>query len=119
MDHILHGTSFTGDRKVPIPDLSNNKIFPPQDRLKAVFDPSMKWQLVEEFGVDSFTEMKDGSLLFEHEYADDEGMLALLLSCRDKVTVLKPERIREKLYQISSAIARKYEETENEDMKRQ
>lgn len=115
MDHIVHGASFAEDRKVPIPDLSNNKIFPPQDRLKAVFDPSMKWQLVEEFGVDSFTEMEDGKLLFEHEYADDEGMLALLLSCRDKVTVLKPERIRKKLYQITSAIARKYEEPGNEE----
>ena len=29
--------------------------------------------------------------MFEHEYADDEGLLAWMLSCGDKVTVLEPE----------------------------
>jgi len=109
MDSIVHAASYKGDREVPMPDLSNKKVFPAKDRVKAKFDPSMKWQLVEEYGVDSFTEMDDGSLLFEHDYADDEGLLAWMLSCRDKVTVLEPERIREKLYQITAEVARKYE----------
>ena len=109
MDSIVHTASYKGDREVPMPDLSNKKVFPAKDRVKAKFDPSMKWQLVEEYGVDSFTEMDDGSLLFEHDYADDEGLLAWMLSCRDKVTVLEPERIREKLYQITAEVARKYE----------
>ena len=77
-------------------------------RGKALFDPSVKWQLVKEYGVDSFTQQDDGSLLFEHEYADDEGLLSWMLSCRDKVTVLEPERIREKLCQITSDIAKRY-----------
>ena len=109
MDSIAHAAPFKGNREVPMPDLSNKKVFPAKDRVKAMFDPSMKWQLVEEYGADSFTEMDDGGLLFEHEYADDEGLLAWMLSCRNKVTVLEPERIREKLYQITSEIARKYE----------
>ncbi len=109
MDSITHIASFEGNREVLLPDLSKEKVFPAKDRVKALFDPSMKWQLVEEYGVDSFTEQDDGSLLFEHEYADDEGLLAWMLSCRDKVTVLEPERIREKLYQITSEIAKRYE----------
>ena len=52
----------------------NEKVFPAKGRVRAVFDPSMKWQLVEEYGVGSFEEQSDGSLLFEHEYADDEGL---------------------------------------------
>ncbi|MBP3782071.1 MAG: WYL domain-containing protein, partial [Butyrivibrio sp.] len=109
MDGITHVAPFKENREVPMPDLSNKKVFPPKDRVKAVFDPSMKWQLVEEYGVDSFTEMDDGNLLFEHEYADDEGLLAWMLSCRDKVTVLEPARIREKLYHITTEIAKRYE----------
>ncbi len=109
MDGITHVASFEGARDVPMPDLSSETVFPAADRVKALFDPSMKWQLVEEYGVDSFTENDDGSLLFEHEFADDEGLLAWMLSCRDKVTVLEPERIREKLYRITSEIAKKYE----------
>ncbi|MBQ6638785.1 MAG: hypothetical protein IJH82_09095 [Lachnospiraceae bacterium] len=67
MDNITHITSFDGNREVPLPDLSIEKVFPVKDRVKALFDPSMKWQLVEEYGVDSFMEQDDGSLLFEHE----------------------------------------------------
>ena len=109
MDGITHTTSFNENREVPLPDLSSEKVFPAKERVKALFDPSMKWQLVEEYGVDSFTEQDDGSLLFVHEYADDEGLLSWMLSCRDKVTVLEPGRIREKLYQITSEIAKRYE----------
>ncbi|MCR5685807.1 MAG: YafY family transcriptional regulator [Lachnospiraceae bacterium] len=114
MDGMTQCASYEGYREVPLPDLSNKKVFPAKDRVKAVFDPSMKWQLVEEYGADSFTEMDDGSLMFEHEYADDEGLLAWMLSCRDKVTVLEPVRIREKLYHITTEIAKRYEGERNE-----
>lgn len=52
--------------------------------------------------------MPDGKLLFEHDYADDEGLLSWMLSLRDKVTVLEPESIREELFRIASELAEKY-----------
>ena len=69
----------------------------------------MKWQLVEEYGVGSFEEQPDGTLLFEHEYSDDEGLISWMLSCRSKVTVIEPESVRDKLYQIACDMAEKYE----------
>lgn len=108
MENIAHAATFEANREVPMPDLSNEKVFPAKARVKALFDPSMKWQLVEEYGTHSFTEMEDGRLLFEHDYADDEGLLSWMLSCRDKVTVLEPEHIRNRLYQITSEIAKRY-----------
>ena len=69
----------------------------------------MKWQLVEEYGAGSFEEQADGMLLFEHEYADDEGLISWMLSCRDKVTVIEPESVKDKLYQIACDMIRKYE----------
>ena len=69
----------------------------------------MKWHLIEEFGIDSFTVQSDGSLLFEHEYSDNESLLTWILSCRDKVTVMEPEFLRENLCQIASHIVKKYE----------
>jgi predicted DNA-binding transcriptional regulator YafY len=109
MDGIALGSDFEKRGEIPAPSISNEEVFPARGRVKAIFDPSMKWQLVEEYGVGSFTEMDDGSLLFEHEYAEDEGLLAWMLSCRDKVTVLEPDRIRDKLYQITSELAKRYE----------
>ena len=60
MDSITHVASYERNREVPLPDLSSEKVFPAKDQVKALFDPSMKWQLVEEYGVDSFTEQDDG-----------------------------------------------------------
>ena len=112
MAELVHTGNFEKRSGVPIPDLSNEKVFPPQSKVKAVFHPSMKWHLMEEFGIDSFSEMPDGNLLFEHDYADDEGLLSWVLSCRDKVTVLEPESIREELFRITSELADKYRKEE-------
>ncbi len=40
-----------------------------------------------------------------------------MLSCRDKVTVLEPERIREKLYRIASEIAKRYKGVLKDDIR--
>ncbi|MCR5358190.1 MAG: WYL domain-containing protein [Lachnospiraceae bacterium] len=72
----------------------------------------MKWQLVEEYGVGSFVEQPDGTLLFEHEYADEDGLISWMLSCRDKVTELEPESVKDKLYQIACDMIGKYERKE-------
>ena len=110
MTDLEHAGDFEKRSAVPMPDLSNEKVFPPQAKVKAVFHPSMKWRLMEEFGIDSFSEMPDGNLLFEHDYADDEGLLSWVLSCRDKVTILEPESIRKGLFRIATELTEKYKE---------
>ena len=117
MAEIAHVRSFEKRSNVPMPDLSNEKVFPAKGKLKAVFDASMKWHLIEEHGIESFTEMPDGKLLFEHDYADEESMLSWMLSCRDKVTVLEPDSIREELLHIASELGEKYrKEAGNENV---
>ena len=39
-------------KQVPMPDLSNERIFPANIRVKVLFEPDAKWRLVEEFGRD-------------------------------------------------------------------
>ena len=104
--------NFEKRSEVPMPDLSNKKEFPTQKKVKAVFDSSMKWHLIEEYGAESFTERPDGKLLFEHDYADDEGLLSWMLSLKNQVTVLEPESIREKLFYIASQLTNKYKKEE-------
>ncbi|MGN0400932.1 MAG: WYL domain-containing protein [Acetatifactor sp.] len=76
--------------------------------MKAVFDPSMKRHLIEEFGAGSFSVQADGTLLFEHEYTDKDNLIAWMLTCKDKVTVLEPEDIRDELIRITENILKKY-----------
>lgn len=78
-------------RDVPMPDLSNEKIFPGGIKVKALFTPNMKWRLVEEFGPNCFTETDDGRLLFSADYTDMENLVTWLMTFGAKVEVLEPE----------------------------
>ena len=82
-------------RDVPMPDLSNEKIFPGGIKVKALFTPNMKWRLVEEFGPNCFTETDDGRLLFSADYTDMENLVTWLMTFEAKVEVLEPEEVRD------------------------
>ena len=110
MAEIVHVRNYEKRKEIPVPDLSNESVFPSKGKVKAIFDASMKWHLIEAYGIESFTELPDGKLLFEHDYADDEGLLSWMLSMRDKVTVLEPESIRKKLFYIALELTEKYRE---------
>lgn len=109
MDKIRQTEEEVANREVPMPDLSTEAVYPSEIKVKALFDPSMKWHLLEEFGADSFTVQPDGMLLFEHEYTDEESLISWMLTCRDKVTVLEPEDVRDELFHIANNIKKKYE----------
>ena len=87
-------------RQVPLPDLSAEKIFLGNVRVKALFSPECKWRLVEEFGRDSFAEQEDGTLLFTADDTDKGNLLTWLLTFGDQVTLLEPESLREELRTI-------------------
>ena len=103
-------------REVPFPQFDTKTFFPADTHLKAVFDASMKWHLLENYGSSSFSVQEDGSLLFEADL-DEAGVITWLLSCGDKVTVLEPQPVKDKLYRIASLIADKYEDRNAGDSK--
>lgn len=113
MDKIVLTEEKAVDREVPMPDLSTEKLFPGGIKVKAVFDPSMKWHLIEEFGPDSFRVQSDGTLLFEQEYTDKENLIIWMLTCKDKVTVIEPKDIRDELFHIAQNIVEKYERNDS------
>lgn len=91
-------------RQVPLPDLSNERIFPANIRVRALFAPESKWRLVEEFGHGCFTEQEDGRLLFQMDYTDQETLLGWLLTFGAQAEVLEPESVKEKLLETAEKI---------------
>ena len=82
-------------RNVPMPDLSNEKIFPGGIRVKVLFAPDVKWRLVEEFGPHCFIRTDDGRLLFSADYTDMENLVTWLMTFGAKAEVLEPEEARD------------------------
>lgn len=109
MDNLQISEEVFVKRRVPMPDLSNEKIFPGGIKAKALFEPECKWRLVEEFGSGSFVQQGDGKLLFQADYTDRENLITWLLSFRDKVELLEPEDIRAEIKVSIERMKKKYE----------
>lgn len=96
------------ETKVSLPDLSNETLFPFKIYVKAIFPKEEKWRLVEEFGMDCFIENEDGTLLFSSYHTDMENLISWLLTFGDKVQVLEPAEVKERLVHIANNILLRY-----------
>lgn len=95
-------------RQAPMPDLSNERIFPGGIKVKALFEPECKWRLIEDFGSGSLREQENGKLLFQADYTDKENLISWLLTFGDKVVLLEPLEMREIIADIVEKIRRLY-----------
>ncbi|MBE6128657.1 MAG: YafY family transcriptional regulator [Erysipelotrichaceae bacterium] len=108
MDNVRETDTEFVLRQVPMPDLSNEKIFPGKIKVKAVFEPDMKWRLVEEFGPDCFTEQDDGRLLFTADYTDLDSLVTWILTFGEKVQLLEPEEARNRIAGTAQKLTKIY-----------
>lgn len=109
MDALLKEDTTFIPREVPMPNLSDEKIFPGGIKVKALFTRDSQWRLVEEFGIHCFTENEDGTLLFTADYTEKENLLSWLLTFGDKVKVLEPAWVQEELIRIAKNIIKAYD----------
>lgn len=83
-------------REIPAKLLEFNDYFDDKNySLKAVFEPSEKYRLIDEYGTDSFSETSDGQIYFERDFVSYQNMREWVFSFGDKVTVLAPEKLRD------------------------
>ncbi len=94
---------------MPLLDLMDEQIFPGGIRVKALFDASCKWRLVEEFGTGCFTELPDGRLLFHADYTNKENLVTWLLTFREQAELLEPAELREELLSALRKTLKQYE----------
>jgi predicted DNA-binding transcriptional regulator YafY len=76
-------------------------------KLKALFDPSVKYQLIEAYGLDCYAETESG-LLFEFGYENRKFLISWLLSFGDKVKVIEPDNIVEEIKSSVKNILEQY-----------
>jgi predicted DNA-binding transcriptional regulator YafY len=78
-------------------------------RLVALFDLSTKYQLIETYGIHSFTETDSGKLRLEIGYTNRDYMISWLLGFGDKVKVVEPADMAEEIRRIAKNILAGYE----------
>lgn len=98
-------------RRTPPPDLSAERVFPDRFPVRVRFTPSQKWRLVDDFGVNSFQEQADGSLLFQFDFSDREHLFRWLTSFGPEAELLEPAELREAYLDQIRGILRRYTQT--------
>ena len=99
-------------KNAPYPDFTIEEIYPNRIYVKAIVSSKHKWRLIEEYGIRSFSEQADGSLLFESDcFFDYEKVILWVLSLKDGVTLLEPKELRRELSTFGKELCDKYSES--------
>ncbi len=77
--------------------------------ITAVYDPSVKYRLVEEYGHTSFTELEDGRLYAQWGFTSQKGAVEWFLSFGNKVKILDPPEMIELMKSTLDSIKNLYE----------
>lgn len=90
------------------PDLSEERLFPHNYIVKAVFRPEYKWRLIEDYGNDCFEDNGDGRILFTFGFTDKESIISWILSFGDGAELLEPQELRAELMKFGERLRFKY-----------
>lgn len=74
----------------------------------AIYDSGVKYKLVEEYGPDSFSVMEDGRLYAKLGFDSAENALPWFLGLGDKVKVIEPPEMVEKMKKTLATISENY-----------
>lgn len=95
-------------RVVPTPDLSTEKIFNHKYEIQAIIKPEYRWRLIDEYGLESFTVMPDGNLLFSFMFTDEQSIINWILSFNGGAELIYPDNLRKVLKKLGQQIEKQY-----------
>jgi predicted DNA-binding transcriptional regulator YafY len=88
-------------REIPPEKRDLDLCFPDDQTLVALFHPSTRYQLIETYGLHSFTETADGKLRLEVGYTSHSFILSWLLGFGNQVRVLEPASLAQEIRDIA------------------
>lgn len=90
------------------PDKEMEEYFPANHYVEILFDASVKYRLVEEYGDESFEILPDKRLLFKNHFTNLDYLVQWVFSFADKAEVLEPKEIRELIRDKGILLINKY-----------
>ncbi len=98
-------------RTLPEYDGDIENVFPDHYQVHALFHPSAKWRLIEEYGIDCYTVADDGRLSFRFGFASKENLVSWILSFGNLAELIEPVPIRDEIYSIVKKMYTAYSQT--------
>ena len=96
-------------REVPAEKRDLFAALPDDKKLVALFDPRMKYRLIETYGLDCYTEIETGQLRLEIGYTHQDYMVSWLLGFGGSAMVVEPREIACALREAAKKMIKAYE----------
>jgi predicted DNA-binding transcriptional regulator YafY len=105
----LHATNTNFQlQEIPKEKLDFSSFFTEELQAVILFDKSEKYRLVEEYGIDSFTEMPEGNLRFSFAFTNHNYLLSWVLSFGENAELIEPKSLRPILQERLKKTIKKY-----------
>lgn len=83
--------------------------FTDEIKVTVQFDESVKYRLIDEYGVDCYTITEEGKLLFRTSFTNKDFMVSWILGFGDKVEVIYPKGLKQEIRKIAENIINQYQ----------
>lgn len=81
-----------------------------KDEVEAIvkFDKSVKWRIIDDFGMESLEFNEEGNILIKINWSDIKSFYNYILTFGDKAEIISPEEYRQEFISIIKNISRNY-----------
>lgn len=97
-------------RDIPSDKIQFEGFFTDEINLTVLFDETVKYRLIDEYGLGCFSNTDNNKLLFKSGFTNKENLFEWILSFGDKAEILEPMELRDEIRQIARNILKKYSE---------
>ncbi|WHH60033.1 WYL domain-containing protein [Petroclostridium sp. X23] len=106
--HRIIDNTFT-PREIPVKELDLDDYFTDENRITIIFDKSLEYRLVEEYGPNCYEVMEDRNLKYSVGYTNRNYMVSWVLGFGDKARVVEPIDLAKEIMEKAKNIIRNYE----------
>lgn len=106
--HLALTEEYFTTRSIPEEKANASDAFPDPYKIDLLFDKSVRFRLIEEYGPDCYEEVENG-LLMHLPYTNKQYIFSWLLGFGDKAELLSPQHIRAEFLTIAVNIIKKYQ----------
>ncbi|WP_313164967.1 YafY family protein [Sedimentibacter sp.] len=95
-------------REIPVKELDFDDYFADSNKITIIFDKSLEYRLIEEYGPECYEVTEDGSLKFTAGYTNKDYILSWILGFGDKARIVEPTDMAEEIKEKAKNIITNY-----------
>lgn len=88
-----------------------DRIFTDEIQATILFDESVKYRLIDDYGIECFTITEEGKLLFRRGFTNKDYMISWIMGFGDKAEVVYPKGLSKEIRKIAENIVNHYDRT--------